>query len=554
MGTIPAPNIVEAANQISRNPLTEYARATQLDEQQQQFAQEKQQRDQAIEAQNRQFADQDALTKTMTDYNTGLHKPDDIPGMISKNGGSGEAALAAQQHILTLKKTASDMAKQDADTGSKNLETQLQRHDAAAGLFKAAEGVPDEQLGDHLAAAVAQAQQQGWLSPDEVQHGQQLAEQARQNPQQARQMLPAYENGFKTEKQIFQEAKDSNEQNVKQQEANSKDWQKDDALGLFYNTRTGETKTPMGQIVSPAMMESKYVALQQKKNAGQPISKDDAAWVQGYEKYKTLVPQFQINMQNNTGAGKSAPEIAKQFGMSPEAFDQTAEKYGTTGQLPPIGRGGSGIALNKAIMNRYAELHPGATLAANSADYKANAASLAKLQTNFDQVSAFEGTAQKNIDLFLSSLKNIPDLGVKFANVPLRMIDDHMIGSDNYQAMKAAQQTASTEAAKVLGSANASGVLSDTQKKDAEDILSGNLSYSAAQKVAATLKQDFANRHQSYQEQIADIKQRMGPATQSGGAQSTGHKVGDLIVQGGRKFKATKVDQNGKVLAADPQP
>jgi hypothetical protein len=52
-------------------------------------------------------------------------------------------------------------------------------------------------------------------------------------------------------------------------------------------------------------------------------------------------------------------------------------------------------------------------------------------------------------------------------------------------------------------------VLSDTQKKEAEEMLSGNLSLSAAKKVVATLKQDFANRHQSYQEQIGTIQNRM---------------------------------------------
>jgi hypothetical protein len=38
-------------------------------------------------------------------------------------------------------------------------------------------------------------------------------------------------------------------------------------------------------------------------------------------------------------------------------------------------------------------------------------------------------------------------------------------------------------------------------------------------------------------------------ATQGGGGK---HKVGDTIMQGGHKFKATAVDQNGKVTAADP--
>jgi hypothetical protein len=52
-------------------------------------------------------------------------------------------------------------------------------------------------------------------------------------------------------------------------------------------------------------------------------------------------------------------------------------------------------------------------------------------------------------------------------------------------------------------------------------------------------------------------KHGVGQGAQSGGqtppVQTTGHKVGDAIVQNGRTFKATKVDKDGKVLAADPQ-
>ena len=43
------------------------------------------------------------------------------------------------------------------------------------------------------------------------------------------------------------------------------------------------------------------------------------------------------------------------------------------------------------------------------------------------------------------------------------------------------------------------------------------------------------------------------PALDEAPQQTTGHKVGDVIVQGGRSFKATSVDRNGKVIAADPQ-
>jgi hypothetical protein len=202
-----------------------------------------------------------------------------------------------------------------------------------------------------------------------------------------------------------------------------------------------------------------------------------------------------------------------------DAMDQLAENFSQTGNLPPGLARSPGTTM--AIIKRAAELHPDQNLASNKASFKANQQSLGSLQKNFDQVSAFESTAQKNLDLFLEKLKAIPDLGVKFANIPLRKIDDKMIGSDNYQAMKAAQQTAAAETAKVLSSANASGVLSDSQKKEAEDILSGNLSYSAAQKVVATLKQDFSNRHTSYQAQIADIQKRLGGNGEDKGAQGS---------------------------------
>src|SRR5947207_609219 len=42
---------------------------------------------------------------------------------VLDNGGSATAAQGVQQHGLTVQKTVSDIAKQDAETGSKHLET-----------------------------------------------------------------------------------------------------------------------------------------------------------------------------------------------------------------------------------------------------------------------------------------------------------------------------------------------------------------------------------------------------------------------------------------------
>lgn len=67
---------------------------------------------------------------------------------------------------------------------------------------------------------------------------------------------------------------------------------------------------------------------------------------------------------------------------------------------------------------------------------------------------------------------------------------------------------------------------------------------------------------EKYQNELKGINQRYGStfkpvrmtnfndASGTGGGQSTGHKVGDLITQNGHTFKVDQVDQTGKVLAA----
>jgi hypothetical protein len=195
------------------------------------------------------------------------------------------------------------------------------------------------------------------------------------------------------------------------------------------------------------------------------------------------------------------------------ALDQAAERYSQTGELPAGFARSPGTTAS--IIKRSAELHPDQSIAANKATFGADSAALKKVQSTFDQMTAFEGTALKNLDLYAQKAKAIPDLGAKFANVPLRKITGDMIGSRAMAELNAARQTAATEVAKVLGSATGAGVLSDTQKKEALDVVNGNLPLDATLGVVDTLKQDMANRHQSYLDDINAIKGRMGVKTQS---------------------------------------
>lgn len=229
----------------------------------------------------------------------------------------------------------------------------------------------------------------------------------------------------------------------------------------------------------------------------------------------SIAPTVRFNLESggttpkNPDGTTDVGAVAKKFGMTQAAFDQQAEKYFLSGTLPPVGRGMSGPAFQRALMNRTAELHPEGDLAGNAAAFKANSDSLKKLQTSFDQVSAFEQTALKNINLLQETAKKIPDLGSRFANVPVRAISGRMLGTEEMAAFKTALNTAQTEAAKVLNSSNASGVLSDSARHELQDIVDGNMSYKAMVASLNTLKQDMANRHQAYTEQISDIQGRL---------------------------------------------
>lgn len=237
-----------------------------------------------------------------------------------------------------------------------------------------------------------------------------------------------------------------------------------------------------------------------------------------------------------TPGGQGGPPLTpaqtrgRSVGMDPTALDQAAQNYLQTGQLRTTGRGLAATAQGTAIMNRAAELDPSGNIAANKDVQKSYASSLDAVQKNLSTVSAFENTAIANLDNMLNKARAVPELSTRFANIPVRMISSQMLGTPEMSAFKAAQQTAAAEAAKVLGSANASGVLSDTQKKEAEDILDGNLPYPAMEAAVNTLKQDFANRHASYQAQVNDLQSRMrSTPTQPGTTAQTQPAGGGLI-------------------------
>lgn len=232
-----------------------------------------------------------------------------------------------------------------------------------------------------------------------------------------------------------------------------------------------------------------------KKNPGKGPA-DFAKWK------ASLSPLAQISVANAAGGG-----------MEQGAVDQAAEYYHMTGKLPPGGRGVAGLAQNRKIMNRASELYPG-SMTADSGAYSANLQSLKGLQKQFDQVTAFENTAGKNLDVFLNQANKVVDSGSPWINKPLRSVAGAALGSEDQAAFNAARATALTEIAKVLNSSNASGVLSDSARHEVEGLIGGDATLKQIVSAAKILKTDMENRRESYQDQIKDIQGRMSTKPQ----------------------------------------
>lgn len=511
MGSIPAPDIFADSRQVASAPMEAMqnsARLRLMGTQNADLQQQQQERDLQMQQQRRQMADQDALTKTLAQYDPKQHSIADIPKLVTSNGGSGEAALKAQAGLVAQKQNllklsddqfAQEQKKADAIQGLHDEVTQADPLDKqnvySQGLRKLAQiGVdtsqePPQYPGDaefakHLPAIRL--------------HSAIIAE-----TEKARQL--------KAEEQKAQAAAD---------EAANKQWEKFPELGMMVNTKTGEQKSVSGGgLMPPGMIEAKYVAIAQRKAQGLPVSKEDNSFLNGVERYKKIVPVAQVQIQSGL--------------LNDQAKQMAAQLYQQTGQLPA---GMRSPAMAGQILNTAAGA-PGAeipNIAANKAEFQSNEGSLKALQKNFDQVTAFENTAGKNLDNFLAQAKKVVDFGSPLVNMPLRKAATMVTGSENQAAFNAARTTALTEISKVLNSSNASGVLSDSARHEVEGLIGPNATLKQIYSAANILKQDMANRHQAYQDQISEIKGRLGGKTPT---QTPPPSGGDFFSKFGGKAK-----------------
>lgn len=195
--------------------------------------------------------------------------------------------------------------------------------------------------------------------------------------------------------------------------------------------------------------------------------------------------------------------------LSGEALDMAALRYVQDGTLPAMGLGKNATKARQEIINRAARLFPNANVAANVGSYRADVGSLTNIQKSLDSITAYEQTAKKNLQQYVTQAQKVVDSGSPWVNRILRTVDRSGLGSTEQAAYDAARQVAFTEIARVVSNPNLTGVLSDAARTEMEKILSGD--YTLAQTISAAkmLTTDMDNRKTSLEAQATAIRGRL---------------------------------------------
>ena len=235
--------------------------------------------------------------------------------------------------------------------------------------------------------------------------------------------------------------------------------------------------------------------------------------------------------------------------LSPDALKLTAHQFAMTGNLPPMGLGKTGAKVRTDIINAAADEYKNLDLPSQIAAYKSNVKSLQNVTGTLDTLTGFENAGLKNLKVFTDLAAKLPDTGIPLLNVPLRMVNEKMLGSPDQKAAYAAASTAMREIARVTNDPKLSGVLSDDARRSVAGLMSTqDATVPMILSVAKVLQQDMANVHSSLADQKAAIQQRI--ATPPAGVtptqtQSAGPKVGDVVSVGGKTVKITAIHPDG---------
>ena len=219
----------------------------------------------------------------------------------------------------------------------------------------------------------------------------------------------------------------------------------------------------------------------------------------------SVVAKKGLGMAPSAKTGAAKPEVTP---LTPEAVDQAAWEFAMTGVMPTFGRGPTGDNQRTIIRNRTAEMFPGISISENRASFSSNRSSLTGLQKMQDAVTAFEQTAINNAKIADEAMRATKDMGSRWLNKPVRGLLE-ATGDPNVSALRAAIATIQPEFARILANPTLAGQLTDTSRKEMQDVISGDATLAQLRSVVTVLKRDAHNRRVSLDARIGAVRGRI---------------------------------------------
>ena len=156
------------------------------------------------------------------------------------------------------------------------------------------------------------------------------------------------------------------------------------------------------------------------------------------------------------------------------------------------------------------------------AGFKADTASLNKITPQYDAITAFENTAIRNGKILVELANKVDTTGVPVAERWIRAGRKEIGGDADVAKFNAQMNLYRAEAARILTQPNLTGVLTDTARKEMEEVISNSATSKQITEVVSLLERDFGNRKHTLEEQIAAIRTRMrGRVAPGGGGAET---------------------------------
>lgn len=172
------------------------------------------------------------------------------------------------------------------------------------------------------------------------------------------------------------------------------------------------------------------------------------------------------------------------------------------------------------VYNRARELNPGLDVTAQMTDLRALGGTLNKLQQQYGAVEAYTKAANLNAQNLNAVLDKIPDTG--FSGKPNEFARwlAKTGGSEDVAAFNGLMTSLQSEYSRIISNPNLTGVVTDSTRREFQDILDKGGTKGQIRRLLATLKTESENRRKGLEETMKEM--RTGIQNSAGTAPATG--------------------------------